>query len=81
MDFQPQTEKEIRSAFVLEKGEYNFEVSQAERKQSKSGNEMIELSLTVCPSGDGPPRNIRDWLLGTPTMMYKLRRFCYATGL
>jgi hypothetical protein len=78
MNFQPQTEQEIKSKRCLPPGEYDFEVSDAADTTSKKGNDMIAIQLRVF-APDGSTRIIRDWLL--PSMEMKLNRFTRATGL
>ena len=77
MKFQPKTEKELQEALVVEPGIYDFEVVNAIEKQSKSGNDMIELKLKIFV-GEGA-RIISDYLL--ESMAFKLRHFCEAVGL
>ena len=80
MNFLPMTEEEIRSANLIPEGIYNFEVMSAEDKTSAKGNEMIELQLKVWDN-IGKEHNIKDWLMGIPGMMYKLKHFCEVTGI
>ena len=78
MNFQPKTEQEIQDAKLWKKGEYDFEVVEAEEKTSKaSGKPMIELRLRLT---DGKvARTISDYLLAE--MPEKLRHASEACGL
>jgi hypothetical protein len=77
MRFTPKTEQEIQQALLLPDGEYDFEVISALDKQSKSGNDMIELKLRVFH--EQSERFITDYLM--EAMAFKLRHFCGAAGL
>src|SRR5262245_2615995 len=77
MRFTPMSEEEAR---CLPKGEYEAVVSKALDKVSKSsGNEMIELDLTVYGPG-GKEKLVRDWLVATDGGQAKIQRFCKAAG-
>lgn len=84
MKFQPKSheeiEKEAAARGPLKPGVYDFETTFAGEKLSQSGNEMIELELRVY-DGDGGSRKMRDYLVSTPGMAYKLRHFCESVGL
>jgi len=75
--FDPSMEDDASSpAHLFAEGEYDFIVKRATAKRSKSGNEMIEVILTVT---DGKNEiDVFDWLL--EAMKYKLKHFCEATG-
>jgi hypothetical protein len=79
MEFEPKSENELWEETLLPTGEYDFDVVSAEAKQSKAGNDMIALKLRVYPNDGGSPRTVKDWLMAQ--MGFKLRHFCYATGL
>ena len=78
MEFKPQSEEEIAEAGLIKKGDYSFEILEAQDKTSKSGNQMIVVKLGVFTE-EGKMRKVTDYLL--PTMAYKLRHFCDAVGL
>jgi hypothetical protein len=78
MNFTPKTQREIDEDNLLPVGEADFEVMDATDKQSKSGNDMIELKVKIWATGGGEGF-VWDYLL--EKMAYKLRHFCYATGL
>lgn len=83
MQFTPKTEEEVTGDSAdfqpFPKGAYDFQVESAAEKTSKSGNPMIELVLTVWVGG--VERKVWDYLVGTESSQWKLRHFCYATGL
>lgn len=70
MQIKPKTEQEIQEEGLFKAGVYPFEVVKAEDKQSKAGNEMIELNLRVFGAGD-QTTFVRDFLL--ESMAHKLR--------
>ena len=78
MRFEPKTEKQLAEENLLPKGTYPFEVMKATAKQSKKGNDMIELELRIFAQ-DGKERGLRDWLM--PAMGFKLFHFCAYAGL
>lgn len=80
MKFDPKTEEEVAAAGLLPKGDYDFEVKQAEEGQSKAGNDMITLTLHVY-NADGGYHRVKDWLVSTDSGAYKVRHFAYAVGL
>jgi hypothetical protein len=78
MRVNPKTEEEIQLMSLMAPGVYDFEVVDAKEKVSKSGNEMIELTLTVWDI-NGKPHTIYDYLLDA--MAYKVRHFAEAANL
>lgn len=80
MRFTPMSEQQCQEVNVLPAGVYDFEVVEAEDTTSKKGNAMITLSLRVFNPNGGSVM-VRDWLVATDGMMYKVRHFCYAVGL
>jgi uncharacterized protein DUF669 len=73
------TEEEIAKAGLLEKGNYAFCVKNAIEKVSDKGNNMIELQLQIFDTHN-KERIIKDWLVDTDTMHYKIKHFCESTG-
>lgn len=82
MNFQPQTEDELKASMLLPDGDYPFEVASAEDKVSSSDNEMIALQLRVFKP-DGAARTQKDWLVNSPSamMQMKIRHFARSCGL
>lgn len=77
MNFKPKTEQEIQDAKLWKKGDYAFEVTGAEEKQSKAGKTMIELRLRITDGKNA--RTISDYLLDETAG--KLRHCASACGL
>lgn len=78
MQFKAKTEKELAEENLIPEGIYPFEVSKAEAKKSKRGNDMIELELRIF-TPEGKERGLKDWLM--EAMGFKLFHFCAYTGL
>lgn len=78
MRFTPKSEKEINEERLLPEGNYPFEISGAESKKSKSGNDMIEITIRVYKP-DGKFILVTDYLM--EKMLYKLLHCCQACGL
>lgn len=65
---------------VLEAGIYPAIVIKAEEKTSKkSGNPMLELHLR-CLSEEGKTSIVREYLINTQNMIWKIDRLLWATG-
>lgn len=62
------------------RGLYDFEVLTAIDKVSGAGNDMVELELRVYNT-EGKERTVKDWLVSSEGMAYKLRHFASATGM
>lgn len=78
MQFQPKTKQEIDDERLLPKGEYDFEIEDAEEKNSAKGNGMIQLTVRVS-NGNGHSRKLTDYIL--PQKAEKLRNCCAACGV
>lgn len=78
MKFTPKSEKEIAEASLWPAGEYAFEIVNAVEKQSKSGNDMIELIINVFNS-EGSFKIVKDYLL--ESMAFKLRHAADGCGI
>lgn len=61
-------------------GDYDFKVISSEEKKSKSGNDMIEMKLEICPAGRKAIA-VKDWLVFKSDCINKIKGFCDATGL
>lgn len=85
MYFDPKTEAEVSQGWLLPNGQYPFQVRRAEEKTSKvkpdgtGGHPMIELDLVVFHNNK--EYKLRDWLVSTPGMAFKIRHFAFAVGL
>lgn len=78
MQFQPKTEKEIEEENLWPIGIYDYEIFKGLDKQSKSGNDMIELGIYIY-NDEGNRKIVNDYLL--EAISYKLRHAAYASGL
>lgn len=87
MNFKPMSKQQLKN--LLPEGTYEFEVITATEKQSKSGNNMMAISLRVA-THKGDVHFINDWLMQpndnedadqVKNKIWKIRSFCYATGL
>lgn len=78
MRYTPKTEKEIAEEKLLPEGEYPYQISGALEKTSKSGNDMIELTVRVFKP-DGSFVLVTDYLL--ESLAYKLRHAAVSCGL
>lgn len=75
--FVPITEEE--AADVLQPGEYDFEVLEAdETVREKTGALMFKVKLNVF--GNDRNRHVYNYI-GTDFMKHVLRHFCYSTGV
>jgi len=79
MKFTPRTDEDLAAEGLLPKGEYDFEVQDAEDTTSKAGNDMIKVRLSVLDNEGTSAHTIWDYLL--ESMAYKLKSFADATGL
>lgn len=82
MKVTPRSEEEVNAMDTLPAGKYDFEVRDAVEKYSQSGNEMIELVLTVFGE-DGSHRTVYDWLVSSDANLCirKVRHFSACVGL
>jgi hypothetical protein len=71
---------DIQNRKLLTDGIYPFIVKTYEPRISKTGNSMLEIMVGVLDS-EGNERNIKDFLLATDTMIFKLKHFCEAIGM
>lgn len=78
MKFTPKTEKELYEDKVYPEGQYAFQIISAWDKQSKAGNDMIELKIQVY-NNEGKFILVNDYLM--ESMMFKLLHACEACGL
>lgn len=81
--FVPKTDLEIQNVqnrALLTDGVYPFLVKDVKITISKSGNEMLEVQLNVIDR-EANGRSIRDYLMATDTMIFKLKHFCDTIGM
>lgn len=79
MQFKPRTEKEITEMNLIQKGEYSFEIVEAEERNSKAGTPMLVLTLRLFNDGLQPCGRVIDYLV--ENMPHKLRHAAYGCGL
>lgn len=66
---------------LLKEGEYDAVISASQDKQSaNSGNPMMDITLQVFDE-NGKARDVRDFLVFTKTMMWKVIHFADSAGL
>lgn len=75
-----QLDQESSARGPFKPGEYDFEVKTAVDDTSKAGNEMISLEIKVY-NDLGEVRTVKDWLVSSPGMMYKIKHFTDSVGL
>lgn len=80
MRVTPKTEQEVASAGLFKAGVYDFEVMDATEKQSKAGNDMLELKIRAYDA-EGKQQTIFDYLVDTDGSAYKVRNFAVAVGM
>lgn len=82
MPYQPRDERELQDAMCWPAGVYDFEVVNAEVKESKSGNMMLALSLKIFDPNSDKTRQVKDWLVESdaPGCLMKLRHYCATVG-
>jgi len=78
MRLTPMSDEQLAVMNLLPDGEYQFEVTNAEDTKSKSGNDMIKLTLTVWDA-EGRQHTVYDYLL--EAMPKKLKHFAKHLGL
>jgi hypothetical protein len=83
MKTTPRSETEARKAarpVLLRTGWHDGEFREAAERQSKRGNDMIEVVVAV-REGDGNEREFRDYLTDAGMGALKLRHACMAVGV
>jgi Protein of unknown function (DUF669) len=76
--FTPKTDEELATENLLQPGDYDFEVSDAEETISKAGNSMIKMKVKVFDDL-GSYRVVFDYLM--ESVAYKLKHAAKAVGL
>lgn len=64
---------------LMEDGEYDAVVKASIRSTSRTGNVMADMSLAVFDKA-GNPHDIRDFLVFTDKMLWKMKHFCDSSG-
>lgn len=81
--FTPKTDEEIAALMspgLLDAGEYPFTIKDIISRDSAKGNPMLEVTLAVMDK-DGSTRMVKDYLLQSDKMLFKLKHFCDGIGL
>ena len=65
---------------LFKEGEYDAFISASHDKQSSTGNAMMDMTLQVFDDA-GKARYVRDFLVFTKTMMWKVIHFADSAGL
>lgn len=65
---------------LIKEGIYEGVVTASQDTKSSSGNDMMDVTITVYDE-NGKPHDIRDFLVFTRTMMWKVIHFCDSAGL
>lgn len=81
-DYEPMTEERAQQERyqLLPDGKYKARVSKSDPKLSANNNSMAELTLDVFTK-DRTIKQVKDFLLWTPSMAWKMRHFCMSAGL
>lgn len=80
MKVTPISEADAAEAGLRKRGIYDFEVTDAEEKESSKGNDMIELKVKLFDA-EGRSFWLYDYLVASEGMAYKVRHFAAATDM
>lgn len=78
MKFTPKTDDELATENLLQPGDYDFEISDAEETVSKAGNSMIKMKVKVFDQL-GSYRIVFDYLM--ESVAFKLKHAAKSCGL
>ena len=78
MQFKPCSDQEIEEKKLWAKGDYPFEITDAEEKTSQGGNSMFQLGVKISRA-DGGTRTLTDYVL--PKRAEKFKHCCAACRL
>ncbi len=65
---------------LLKEGEYDAVITASSDAQSKTGNPMMDMTVTVYDD-NGKAHDVRDFLVFTKQMMWKVVHFCDSASL
>lgn len=81
-NFTPMTDEDIQNEmderqkeFLLEDGTYDIKVTKCVERQSKSGNDMFEISIEIV-NPKGKNRTVFEYILHDQKWMHKLKSVC-----
>jgi hypothetical protein len=81
MKFIPRTEEEVKKFKLLQKGDADYEILDAQEEISKTDKEMLHLKLKVFDA-TGAQSLVHDYImLNDENFEYKLRHLFYSCGL
>jgi hypothetical protein len=81
MKFTPRTEEEVKKFKLLQKGDADYEILDAQEEISKTGKEMLHLKLKVFDAS-GVQGLVHDYIiLNDEKFEYKLRHLFYSCDL
>lgn len=66
---------------LLPEGEYDFYVDDVQLKQSKAGNNMVEVMAAVLPEDGGSEVLVRDYIVLTNNGIWKAAQFHKSIGM
>lgn len=80
--YEPMSEQDALKEryYLLDDGEYDGVIEKCELKQSASGNQMLDLTISVFDK-NGKANPVRDFLVFTPKMMWKVIHCADSAGL
>lgn len=81
MKFQTENYESKSGGGNIPAGNYEFIVSNAEERESKAGNPMINLELLIVVPGRDNPVKVFDCLVFTDKAIFKIEQFCKAVGM
>lgn len=86
-NFTPMTDQDIQNEleerqkdFLLEEGKYSIKVAKCIERQSKSGNDMFEISFEI-ENPKGKNRTVFEYILHDQKWMHKLKSVCDCLGM
>lgn len=65
---------------LMKEGIYEGVITSSQDTRSSTGNPMMDVTVTVYDE-NGKPHDVRDFLVFTKTMMWKVIHFCDSAGL
>lgn len=82
MRFNPISEEEAnaQASGVWENGDYDYEVTEAEEKESNAGNDMFALEIAIVDAS-GARKKVFDYLVISDKAAWKLRHFAASCAL
>lgn len=81
-EYQPISEQQAMAERfqLIKEGIYEAVITSSQDTQSKTGNPMMDMTVTVYDE-NGKAHDIRDFLVFTKQMMWKVIHFCDSAGI